>query len=400
MHHIFTAFTLLLSFSAACFAGKTPLSVDLKLPARVRQHVPTPEELRKTCFARIDVESSDGDDLSVLFDPVVSEHLYQVVAHLDDHKAFDTYKARVLKLAKKGSARAQLIMGYLHQFDMRDMSFKKAMKWFEKAAAHKKVTKDVVSARYNLGVCYECAHRVDKEVTQDLDAAIDWYEAAISHGVNDLVHVEAVHRVSLLQMTHMLSSESAKGHEQQIAQNAVRGLEWAAINGSVGAMCSLGEIALTGVFGADYNAARLYYKKAISYEEVPVALHNLALLYLAGHGGKQKKEKAVSLFKRAAKCGYARSFHSLGLCAMEGTGMKKDIQRAVKYWKRADELGFAESMYNLGMLYINGDDGIESDVKAGVRYLMKAAARGSAHAQTALKHLVDTMDKMKANGEI
>jgi TPR repeat protein len=79
---------------------------------------------------------------------------------------------------------------------------------------------------------------------------------------------------------------------------------------------------------------------------------------------------------------FPQAFQPLGLCYMNGTGIEQNPLQAI-FWlrKAAQELNDPIAYFNLADVYMNGAQGIPSDIQLGLSYLRQSADMGYTEAQ-------------------
>lgn len=94
----------------------------------------------------------------------------------------------------------------------------------------------------------------------------------------------------------------------------------------------------------------------------PDALRGLGNCSAAGHGVEQDWDKAVELYRQAAKADDPESQYLLARCYAEGHGVEQDMAEAVRLYKKAATninenkryFGHPRAMRCLGDCYANG----------------------------------------------
>ena len=82
----------------------------------------------------------------------------------------------------------------------------------------------------------------------------------------------------------------------------------------------------------------------------PKAIFNLGCDYDQGtFGYSQNRNKAIELWHRAGKLGFAESYHNIGNAYLHGDGVERDMRKAQHYWELAAMGGDAMARYNLGV---------------------------------------------------
>lgn len=180
----------------------------------------------------------------------------------------------------------------------------------------------------------------------------------------------------------------AQFQQQMQAQNrpdAVKALIASAEAGYVEAQAVLGGEYLYGhMDGTDYQQA-FYWSEKAAAQDNPMALTNLGILYLYGHGVQADVPKALDLFRRAAGK-YFKANRYLGLCYAGGIGVEQDNAAAAAWYQRGAKAGDITSQYLLGECYENGT-GVEQDMEKAVAWYKKSAERGDEISEPAIKAL-------------
>ena len=102
-------------------------------------------------------------------------------------------------------------------------------------------------------------------------------------------------------------------------------------------------------------------------------MNNLAICYADGEGVAADPERAMRLYRQAARDGYAIAQHNLGCEYRKGRITKRNLKQAVVWYKRAAAQGIYQSDYWLGIIYE-----YLSDPDKAVRHMRRAAKRGHA----------------------
>lgn len=85
-------------------------------------------------------------------------------------------------------------------------------------------------------------------------------------------------------------------------------------------------------------------------------------------------DRALSLFKAAAKQGNPLAFYFIGIAYAQGSGVDKDESRAVPFWEEAAKVGYPNAQYWLGFYIANGRGGIDKNWCASIPLFEAAAA--------------------------
>jgi TPR repeat protein len=174
--------------------------------------------------------------------------------------------------------------------------------------------------------------------------------------------------------------------------NAVKEIESMAIEGVAEAQHDLAAIYVTGHGGVtqDYSKAAYWFDKAAE-GGVANASYNLGVLYHQGMGVPKDVDMAIKWYKSAAEMGHPEAQYNLGIAYVEGIGVEYDPVAASLHFESAAQNGVTEAAYNLGLIYENGLLGTPRPDEALMWYKIAADA-GSAEAQSALQQLADSLN--------
>ena len=212
----------------------------------------------------------------------------------DYENAYRTYKL----LAETGDASAQFYVGYALSNGLGvAQNYTEAIEWYKKAAQQ-----GDARAQCNLGICYENGNGVDKDLVQ----ASYWYK--MSSEQNNMT----------AQYNLGDCYYNGKGTKQNIKK---------AFN------CFM-EAAKQNHIEAQYMVGKILY---FDLHELPVVYGDDVLQRRLGK--KERYQKAVSFFEKAAEKGHVQAQISLANCYIEGKGVEKNIQEAVRWLRKAKELG-------------------------------------------------------------
>jgi hypothetical protein len=94
-------------------------------------------------------------------------------------------------------------------------------------------------------------------------------------------------------------------------------------------------------------------ERAIGQDD-PGGLYNSALNFYEGKGKfKQSFEEAARLFSLASSLGHPGATHSLGTMYHSGRGVKHDEERAINLFRIAAKKGYVHSMFNVGCILLS-----------------------------------------------
>lgn len=113
-----------------------------------------------------------------------------------------------------------------------------------------------------------------------------------------------------------------------------------------------------------------------AFAGVAEAQHDLAAIYIAGHGGiPVNHERGAQWFREAAIQGIANARYNLGVLYHQGLGVPQDTKLALNWYKAAAAKDHPEAQYNLGIAHIEGI-GVPYDPARATAYFQNAAASG------------------------
>lgn len=116
----------------------------------------------------------------------------------------------------------------------------------------------------------------------------------------------------------------------------------------------------------------------------------LANMFASGHlhkSGKPDFGNAFPLFVQAAKHQHVDAAYRAAKCYEDGLGCLKNKSKAVQYYKLAATLNHPGAMYRLGLANINGELGLQRNVRDGNKWLKRSAVAATAEYPHALHEL-------------
>lgn len=171
----------------------------------------------------------------------------------------------------------------------------------------------------------------------------------------------------------------------------IREIEKNAFSGNAEAQHDLAAIYVAGHGGVkqDFGRAALWFEEA-AHNGVANARYNLGVLHHQGIGVKQDVAKAFEWYKTAAALGHPEAQYNLGIAYIEGVGVPYDAQKAAIFFENAAKGGVMEAAYNLGLIYENGLLGaVQPDT--ALMWYKRAADKGSPEAKAALEQLAKAL---------
>jgi len=123
-------------------------------------------------------------------------------------------------------------------------------------------------------------------------------------------------------------------------------------------------------------------KKRVELDD-PIAIHENGVYHNNGeYGHPQDYKKALELYHRSAKLGYAHSYASIGYLYDRGRGVERDRKKALYYYELGAMGGNAVARYNLGIEEKN-----TGNMDRALRHFMIAVNHGYVHALKKIREL-------------
>jgi TPR repeat protein len=246
-------------------------------------------------------------------------------------KAKDYEKAAELlrPLAEDGDAYAQDVLGLLYFGGLGvegtgvRKSYKKAVKWYRKAAEQ-----GHFGAQNNLGAMYLEGNGVKKSY----DEALRWIRLSADQG-----YARAQKNLGMMYLKGL-----------GVTQDDNEAIQWLR------------------------KSARQGYARA--YEA-------LDWLYQNGRGLPEDHDKRVIWYKEAAEKGDGVAQDMLGRMYYSGDGVEQDYAEAVRRFRKAAEWGDPYTLANLSRIYAMGRPGVPEDDVESFKWAILAAERGHAEAK-------------------
>ncbi|CAL9240186.1 unnamed protein product [Arabidopsis halleri] len=105
---------------------------------------------------------------------------------------------------------------------------------------------------------------------------------------------------------------------------------------------------------------------------------NLGICYLQVQPSNPKE--AMKWLKQSAENGYVRAQYQLALCLHQGRVVKTNLLEASKWYLKAAEGGYVRAMYNISLCYSVGE-GLPQNRKLARKWMKRAADHGHSKAQ-------------------
>lgn len=247
----------------------------------------------------------------------------------------------------------------------KDSHLLKAMRYYERAAAHKHL-----EALCELAYIHE-SHGKTAEARQLL-------EQAAAEG-----HAKAMNNLGVMYLKDMIPETNLNDNDLRAFQLFKR----AAQQGFVAAETNLGQMYLEGRgVPADYSVACELFRRAADKSH-PEAYFFLGLLkYRNGflQSDHQSYEEANFYFRLASAHNPNHSFCNYYLGSMDENGVlgKKDLGAArAHYEKAALDPTNDKALFKLGQFHLNGQGGYTIDKSKAISYFTKSASLGNTEAQ-------------------
>jgi len=150
--------------------------------------------------------------------------------------------------------------------------------------------------------------------------------------------------------------EGLAAYEKGDYQTALDKLAPLVETGDAMAQNTLGKMYMQGQgLPRDYNKALLLFRKAAK-KNLPNAQNNLGVMYAGGYGVTQDFKQAVSWFEKAANQNYALAMNNLADLYEKGVGVNKDPIAAEKWRHKSKGLAPARNIENVNIKLTGSDD--------------------------------------------
>lgn len=307
--------------------------------------------------------------------------------------------------AEQGFAPAQNNLGLLHYHgDGMPRSYEDAALWFEKAVAQ-----DFAPAQTNLGVMYLTGQGVelDTERGEDLvEAASDQGDRQARLILSHLAAKDSEGSLGLMRAAEGVRSERESDSEEPNMEFSVietpdlqeqhednLALNWlarSAREGSLDATVAVGLMLRYGVSAdADHEAAAEWLRIAADRQS-PSAQCELGLMHLKGEGVEQDDEQAVRWLELSATQGNPVAQHNLALLLARGRGVEQNKALARTWMQRAADGGLGQSHFKLGLMNETADI-TRGDLGTAYYHFTVASALGHPSADLHREQLADRL---------
>ena len=256
---------------------------------------------------------------------------YEAFKSADYEKALKYW----LPLAEKGNMHVQMSVTAVYEASSKLAIRKKALPWFEKAAAQ-----GHPEAQSRLGAIYVRGEYVKRDVSK----AVTWFKLAAEK--ND-IHAQ-------FSLGYILSQSNE--------------------------------------IEKDYTAAAFWYEKA-AVSGHAISQNDLGVLYQNGWGVKKSIPNAIKWYTQAAAQGDTHAMLSLGYIHGEGDGVEENESESFRWYKMAADKGEARAQYQIGIRYLEGRGVPKKNVSKAIHWLTKSKAGGHDEAQNALTYIAQQQRK-------
>ena len=129
--------------------------------------------------------------------------------------------------------------------------------------------------------------------------------------------------------------------------------------------------------GGPFNRHKAFdMVKALADELMPEAEEFLAMMYFRGEGVEKDLKMAYRYFQKGVVLNNTEALLHAGLClAYDKPVDKEKVDKIVNYWTRAAELGVLEAKVNLGLLYYDGEL-VPQNYDEAFKWFLEAAEEG------------------------
>ncbi|MEQ2009116.1 MAG: hypothetical protein ABMA26_20230 [Limisphaerales bacterium] len=167
------------------------------------------------------------------------------------------------------------------------------------------------------------------------------------------------------------------------AKRPVADIEADAARGDAVAQFYLGQVLLTGR-GVPRDAARgLALLRQSAAQNNAEAMAELGRRQLFGEGLAENFDEALHLARAAASLSNGAGLHLLGQLQASGIGLAADATAAFKLFEQAAAAGSPEAMRTIGRAHLSGRFGLKEDAAGANRWYLRAAEAGHPAAMNA-----------------
>jgi len=190
-----------------------------------------------------------------------------------------------------------------------------------------------------------------------------------------------------------LGIQADKAKAEELFKEAAPGLEKMADDGDYRACYAYAYLCYSGRGGVPQSkekAATLFLKAAEAGDLH--ASYMAGTLYLRGEGVEQSNPKAIEWLQKAALAGERSAQRALGMLYLKTAKIGRNKDEGAKWIVMAAEGGDAEAQYIAGGLFEGGLTG-KKDMKRALQYYHRSALQGNEAAKKRLKSFADEMRK-------
>ena len=110
----------------------------------------------------------------------------------------------------------------------------------------------------------------------------------------------------------------------------------------------------------------------------------LGTFYEQALTGVKDNVKALSLYQEAAEKGHVRAHYNAGILLYWGSGVQQNRRLAYEYINYAATHGHGMAKVSMGQALLDGEDCLEKNEKAGIKFLIEASQQGVTDADSLL----------------
>ncbi len=260
-------------------------------------------------------------------------------------------------LAKSGEAKAQLLMGCVHEFGV-IKNQDQALYWYILAAEQGNA-----EAQFRYALCVIC-----NQITESYLDAISCLEKAANQG-----HDKAAY--------NLVGCDFKFVGKQTNNAESFQVLTRLAKHGNCSAQFMLGVTYDCGYFDVeqDFAIAAYWYRK-VAEQNIASAQLNLGMMYARGIGVNQDDSLACKWYRKAAEQNDPVAQNNIGFMYEHGRGVLKSDVVAAEWYLKSAERGFDLAQINSGLAYKFGR-GVAKDEALAYQWFMKATEHENAEAQ-------------------
>lgn len=295
---------------------------------------------------------------------------------------------QLLEQANKGDVEAMLNLGkayYAGELGA-EQNYKKAAKWFQKAAQVEdpKAEKFSAEAKGWLGLLYYNGEGVDR----DPDRAMKLFLRATKHGFEGLVETfdEMAHEGDLFACKFM---QECYNKGVGVKRDTDKAAEYQQLAADAGDEESYMPVALYLYNNGRHDESFKYFEKAASLGNIRATYFYGLMLFNGDEGVEQDKKKGLEALQEAADNGHVAANAKLGEAYIYGDGVDMDKEKGFKMIKVAAEHGNNKAIWILANCYRLGE-GTTKNYALAAQWMALVA---SANKTTEYRNLIEDLKK-------